>query len=81
VTPQDPGSNSELGFSPESFEIRRNLEQYLMVFPTNFFPIMGQQVTITAVSVILLLAIMKMVTYMLVVVLLKPIRRPGKYWV
>ena len=48
VTPQDPGSNSELGFSPESFEIRRNLEQYLMVFPSNFFPIMGQQATLTA---------------------------------
>ena len=28
-------------------EIRRNLEQYLMVFETNFFPIMGQQVTLT----------------------------------
>ncbi|WP_455216871.1 hypothetical protein, partial [Kaarinaea lacus] len=47
VTPLDPGSNSELGFSPESFEIRRNLEQYLMVFPTNFFPIMGQQITLS----------------------------------
>jgi hypothetical protein len=28
-------------------EIRRWLEQYLLVFPTNFFPIMGQQVTLT----------------------------------
>jgi hypothetical protein len=28
-------------------QIRRNLEQYMMVFPTNFFPIMGQQVTLT----------------------------------
>ncbi len=28
-------------------DIRRNLEQYLMVFPTNFFPIMGQQITLT----------------------------------
>jgi len=47
VTPLDPGSNSELEFSPASFEIRRNLEDYLMVFPTNFFPIMGQQVILT----------------------------------
>lgn len=28
-------------------EIRRNLEQYLMVFPTNFYPVMGQQITLT----------------------------------
>ena len=47
VTPLDPGSQSELDFSPLGFEHRRNLEQYLMVFPTNFFPIMGQQVTLT----------------------------------
>jgi hypothetical protein len=46
VTPQDPGNGFELNISPEGMEIRRNLEQYLMVFETNFFPIMGQQVTL-----------------------------------
>jgi DNA-binding beta-propeller fold protein YncE len=47
VTPLDPGNGFALNVSPEGMEIRRNLEQYLMVFPTNFFPIMGQQVTLT----------------------------------
>lgn len=47
VTPIDPGSVSPLGFTPESMEIRRNLEQYLMVFDSNFYPIMGQQVTLS----------------------------------
>lgn len=47
VTPQDPGNGFNLNISPEGMEIRRNLEQYLMVFETNFFPIMGQQVTLT----------------------------------
>ncbi len=47
VTPLDPGNGDNLPISPEGMEIRRNLEQYLMVFPTNFFPIVGQQVTLT----------------------------------
>ena len=47
VTPQDPGNGFELNISPEGMEIRRWLEQYLLVFPTNFFPIMGQEVTLT----------------------------------
>ena len=47
VTPLDPGNGFALDISPEGMEIRRNLEQYLMVFPTNFFPIMGQQITLT----------------------------------
>jgi hypothetical protein len=47
VTPLDPGNGFALDISPEGMEIRRNLEQYLMVFDTNFFPIMGQQVTLT----------------------------------
>lgn len=47
VTPQDPGNGFNLNISPEGMQIRRNLEQYLMVFETNFFPIMGQQVTLT----------------------------------
>jgi len=47
VTPQDPGNGFALNITPEGFEIRRNIEEYLMVFETNFFPIMGQQVTLT----------------------------------
>jgi hypothetical protein len=47
VTPLDPGNGFALNVTPEGMEIRRNLEQYLMVFPSNFFPIMGQQVTLT----------------------------------
>ena len=47
VTPQDPGNPGGLEISEEGMEIRRNLEQYLMVFDTNFFPVMGQQVTLT----------------------------------
>ena len=47
VTPQDPGNGFNLNISPEGEEIRRNLEQYLMVFETNFYPILGQQVTLT----------------------------------
>ena len=46
VTPLDPGNGFDLNVTPEGMEIRRNLEQYLMVFDTNFFPIMGQQVTL-----------------------------------
>jgi YVTN family beta-propeller protein len=48
VTPLDPGNGFELNVTPEGMEIRRNLEQYLMVFPSNFFPIMGQQVTLSS---------------------------------
>jgi YVTN family beta-propeller protein len=48
VTPQDPGNGFALNISPEGMQIRRNLEQYLLVFDTNFFPIMGQQITLTA---------------------------------
>lgn len=47
VSPLDPGNGNALPISPEGMEIRRNLEQYMMVFPSNFFPIMGQQVTLT----------------------------------
>jgi YVTN family beta-propeller protein len=47
VTPQDPGNGFDLNVTPDGIEIRHNLEQYMMVFPTNFFPIMGQQVTLT----------------------------------
>lgn len=47
VTPLDPGNGNHLDITPEGMQTRRNLEQYLMVFPTNFFPVMGQQVTLT----------------------------------
>jgi YVTN family beta-propeller protein len=48
VTPLDPGNPANLDISPEGMEIRRNLEQYLLVFDTNLFPIVGQQITLTA---------------------------------
>lgn len=48
VTPLDTGNGNELPISEDGMVIRRNLEQYLMVFPTNFFPVMGQQVTLTS---------------------------------
>lgn len=47
VTPLDPGNGFDLNVTPEGMEIRRQLEQYLLVFPTNYYPIMGQQVTLT----------------------------------
>lgn len=47
VTPLDPGNGFDLNISPEGMQIRRNLEQFMMVFDTNFFPIMGQQITLT----------------------------------
>jgi len=47
VSPLDPGNDDALPITPEGMEIRRNLEQYMMVFPSNFFPIMGQQITLT----------------------------------
>jgi YVTN family beta-propeller protein len=47
VTPLDPGNGFALNITPEGMQIRRNLEEYLMVFPTNFFPVMGQQITLT----------------------------------
>ena len=48
VTPLDPGNPPNLDISPEGMEIRRNLEQYLLVFDSNLFPIVGQQITLTA---------------------------------
>jgi len=48
VSPLDPGNGDALPISPEGMEIRRNLEQYMMVFPSNLFPITGQQITLTA---------------------------------
>jgi DNA-binding beta-propeller fold protein YncE len=47
VTPLDPGNGDNLPISPEGMAIRRQLEQYMLVFDSNFFPVMGQQVTLT----------------------------------
>jgi DNA-binding beta-propeller fold protein YncE len=48
VTPLDPGNPANLDISMEGMQIRRNLEQWLLVFDTNLFPIVGQQITLTA---------------------------------
>ena len=32
------------------YQMRRNLEDYMMVFDSNFAPIVGQQVTLTATN-------------------------------
>ena len=47
VTPLDPGNGKSLDISEEGLKIRRQLEQYMLVFDTNFFPVMGQQITLT----------------------------------
>jgi len=47
VTPLDPGNPPNLDISPDGMEIRRNLEQFILVFDSNMFPIVGQQVTLT----------------------------------
>ena len=47
VTPLDPGNPDNLPISPEGMEIRRNLEQFLLVFDSNLHPIVGQQITLT----------------------------------
>ena len=46
VTPLDPGNPPNLDITPEGMEIRRNLEQYLLAFDSNLFPIVGQQITL-----------------------------------
>jgi len=47
VTPLDPGNPANLDISPDGMAIRRNLEQFLLVFDSNLHPIVGQQVTLT----------------------------------
>ena len=47
AAPLDPGNPANLPVSPDGLDIRRNLEQYLLVFDTNLFPIVGQQITLT----------------------------------
>lgn len=48
VTPLDPGNPANLPISPEGMQIRRDLEQYVLAFDTNMFPIVGQQVTLNS---------------------------------
>jgi hypothetical protein len=50
VTPLDPGNPANLPISPDGMAIRRNLEQYLLVFDSNLFPIVGQQITLKALN-------------------------------
>ena len=47
VTPLDPGNGFNLDITPAAMITRRQLEQYVLVFDSNFFPVMGQQVTLT----------------------------------
>lgn len=47
VTPLDPGNGFNLDITPEKMIVRRQLEQFLLAFDSNFFPVMGQQVTLT----------------------------------
>lgn len=51
VTPLDPGNPANFPISPEGMEVRRNLEDYLMVFDSNLFPVVGQQVSLSARNV------------------------------
>ena len=44
----DPGNPANLDITEEGMKIRRNLEQFLLVFDTNMFPIVGQQITLNA---------------------------------
>jgi len=46
VTPLDPGNPANLPISAEGMDIRRKLEQFVLAFDTNLFPIVGQQVTL-----------------------------------
>jgi hypothetical protein len=48
VTPLDPGNPANLPISPEGMDIRRKLEQYVLAFDTNMFPIVGQQITLNS---------------------------------
>ena len=50
VTPLDPGNPANLPISPQGMQLRRELEQYLLVFDSNLFPIVGQQITLGATN-------------------------------
>jgi len=47
MDPTEPG-NSSKGLSPDGLKIRHDIAEYLFVFDTNLFPIVGQQITLTA---------------------------------
>jgi YVTN family beta-propeller protein len=47
VTPLDPGNPANLPITPQGMQIRRNLEQFVLAFDSNLFPIVGQQITLT----------------------------------
>jgi DNA-binding beta-propeller fold protein YncE len=46
VDPKEPG-NSAKGLSAEGIRIRQDIAEFLLVFDTNLFPIVGQQITLT----------------------------------
>ncbi len=50
VTPLDPGNPDNLPISEQGMKIRRDLEQYVLVFDTNLYPIVGQQITLNSVT-------------------------------
>lgn len=50
VTPLDPGNPANLPISEDGMKIRRDLEQFVLAFDTNLFPIVGQQVTLNSVT-------------------------------
>ena len=50
VTPLDPGNPANLPISAEGMDIRRKLEQFVLAFDTNLFPIVGQQVTLNSAT-------------------------------
>jgi len=50
VTPLDPGNPANLPITSEGMQIRRDLEQYVLAFDTNLFPIVGQQITLNTAT-------------------------------
>lgn len=50
VTPLDPGNPANLPITPEGMQIRRDLEQYVLAFDSNLFPIVGQQITLNTTT-------------------------------
>jgi DNA-binding beta-propeller fold protein YncE len=48
TSPQDPGNPGGFPLTPAGFQLRRQVEQFLLAFDSNLAPIVGQQVTMTA---------------------------------
>lgn len=44
----DPSTGAITGVDPQGFTVRRALSSFLMAYPSNFMPIVGQQVTVAA---------------------------------